>query len=237
MVADPVVIAELRDLLPKPSKEEKAALKAKIKEEGQIEELVAWKRPDNTMVLIEGHTRREIMKDLGIKPKYRFMEFENIDAVKEWMFQNALARRNLPPQWVQYIIGKEYLEARKKPGMNAEPAGERSSAAIARKHQVSERTVRRAAKVAEAIDQRAGGSAAKKAEILAKRKARAKKSTAFNSRLFEATFGKLTRGVDSFARHCDITNSNAHRHLNRLLKDFWEAWEKVVEETKEKVTA
>jgi hypothetical protein len=72
--------------------------------------------------------------------------------------------------------------------------------------------------------------------ILAKRKARAKKSTAFNSRLFEATYGKLTRGVDSFARHCDITNSNAHRHLNRLLKDFWEAWEKVVEETKEKVT-
>jgi hypothetical protein len=223
MPPEPSIMPELRDLLPAASKEERAALKAKIKEEGQQEDLVAWLKPDNTAVVVEGHTRLAIMKELGIKPKFRFMEFENLDEAKEWMYQNALGRRNLPPQWVQYLIGKEYLDAKKKPGESRNGAGERTSVAVAKKHQVSEKTVRRAAKLAKAIDQKAGGNSAKRAEMLAKKKTKAKK-TRFDHKAVEAAFGKLNRGVDFFFKMHNAQHSNHHRSLNQVLANFWDTW-------------
>src|SRR5678810_1104024 len=108
MPSDPIVLPELRDLLPKPAPEERKALRQSLKDEGQRDDIIVWLKPDNTRVIVEGHTRYELLKDLGVKPRFADREFKDIDEVKEFMYQNALARRNLSPDWRLYIIGKEY---------------------------------------------------------------------------------------------------------------------------------
>lgn len=234
----PTILPELKALLPQLSKEERAALKNSLKAEGQREAIITWRRPDNTVVIVEGHNRFELLNELGIKPQYEERDdWKTIDQVKDWMFQNALARRNLPPKWLQYIIGKEYLEKKKAPFEANGTVGqidprtgkpERTSAEVARKHKVSEATVRRAAKVAQKVDKEAAGSHAKKAEILNSKRTKAKKKPGFDHKLFDKNFGWISRQVDVYAEKQGHTGTALHKNCNKALSIFRNQWEAMV---------
>jgi len=85
-----IIDPELRDWIIPLSPEEKANLEKSIFEDGCRDPLITWNG-----ILVDGHHRYEICKRrdiyFGTLPK----EFPDKDAVKIWMFNNQIARRNL----------------------------------------------------------------------------------------------------------------------------------------------
>ncbi len=83
---------ELQELIPPLSEEERKILEANLKSEKNPETIVllTWRG-----TLIDGHNRYEICNRLGIPFKTAEKEFEDRDAVKEWVINNQLGRRNI----------------------------------------------------------------------------------------------------------------------------------------------
>ena len=86
------VISEFRKLLPKLTPEEFKALEESIDREGLREPLVIWKEKG---ILVDGHNRRDICKNLKIKPVTREQSFNSKEAVKLWILDNQAGRRNM----------------------------------------------------------------------------------------------------------------------------------------------
>ncbi len=88
---------EFKALIPPLSREEYKQLEENCVKEGIRDPLVVWKLPGNE-ILIDGHNRWEISaKHAGIRFNVVYREFENREAVKEWIIKNQLGRRNIPP--------------------------------------------------------------------------------------------------------------------------------------------
>lgn len=88
---------EFKALIPPLSREEYKQLEENCVKEGIRDPLVVWKLPGNE-ILIDGHNRWEISaKHAGIRFNVVYKEFENREAVKEWIIKNQLGRRNIPP--------------------------------------------------------------------------------------------------------------------------------------------
>ena len=78
----PYIIEEYLDLVPRPTNEQRKALKESIKEEGQKEPIIV----DETGKVLDGHTRFEICQELGIELKYIIRLFDNDDEKKDVFF-------------------------------------------------------------------------------------------------------------------------------------------------------
>ena len=63
-----------------------------IKENGVIHPLIIWKWKG---ILVDGHNRFRICKELGIPYSTQEMEFADANATKTWMIKNQLGRRNV----------------------------------------------------------------------------------------------------------------------------------------------
>lgn len=86
---------EFKALIPPLSREEYKQLEENCVKEGIRDPLVVWKLPGNE-ILIDGHNRWEISaKHAGIRFNVVYKEFENREAVKEWIIKNQLGRRNI----------------------------------------------------------------------------------------------------------------------------------------------
>lgn len=85
----------LDDLIPPLSTEEFVALRDSIATEGVRDPLVAWRR-DQERVLLDGHNRLAIARELGIG-RLPVVEraFSSVEDARLWMVQNQLGRRNL----------------------------------------------------------------------------------------------------------------------------------------------
>ena len=174
---EPKLDEEFMFLLPPQTVEERAALRQSVIDEGIREPLVVWKE---TGVLVDGHNRFDVAKELKIPCKYVVKSFKDRAAVIEWIVQNQLGRRNLTPEKLSYFRGKQYLAVKKTQGgeqvdnlTECPPAGP-TSVALAEKHNVSEKTIRRDAAFAAAVDASpdkaeilAGTSGKSKAEVIA----------------------------------------------------------------------
>lgn len=57
-----------------------------------MDPIVVWKGYD---IIVDGHHRYEICKRLQIPYGIREVEFEDREAVKQWMLEHQLVRRNL----------------------------------------------------------------------------------------------------------------------------------------------
>jgi len=139
---------ELEKFLPVLDAEEEKQLEASLKEEGLRDPILIWKG-DGTVV--DGHNRYRLCKKLKITIKTRMREFPDLDAVKKYMIVNQLARRNLTNQDRQYLMGTLY-NTEKQSEKRTNQGGERTSAKIAEKFGVGEKTVRRSGEYAEGID-------------------------------------------------------------------------------------
>jgi len=84
-----------RTLIRKQTPEEREQLKVSIQNEGIRDALVVYQRNDK-LVLVDGHHRLNMAKELGIKTvPIQEMRFAYQDEAHIWMLRNQLGRRNL----------------------------------------------------------------------------------------------------------------------------------------------
>jgi N6-adenosine-specific RNA methylase IME4 len=149
--------AEFAALIPPLSAEERQQLEENIVEHGGARDpLVVW-ASKGTLTLLDGHNRYEICTRLGLPFDIEEMSFKNRDDAADWMDRNQLGRRNLNPDAFTLLLGRRYNRAKRRPDQAGAMKGkgvEKSSTAssLAKEHGVTEKTVRNAGKVAEAVD-------------------------------------------------------------------------------------
>lgn len=78
-------------LVPRPTREEYLALKTSIQKDGQREEVIV----NDELLVIDGHTRTEILRELGIRIRIRIKTFKNKDEEMDYVVKSAVLRRNL----------------------------------------------------------------------------------------------------------------------------------------------
>lgn len=90
-----IIDQEFKNLIPPQSPEEHSGLEAMIVAEGCREPLIVW--TDGT--LVDGHNRYEICTRLNLTYKTVEKEFEGRRAIRVWIRNNQLSRRNLSDAW------------------------------------------------------------------------------------------------------------------------------------------
>lgn len=160
MVNNLIILPEIRENLLPLKDEELKALEKSVITEGIRDELIAWDK-DNELVLVDGHHRYDLAQKHNLEFKINKRQFSNLEEVLEWIDNNQLGRRNLTNEERSYLIGRMYLREQKQWGGNRRNQGDNLSPcsgshatarSIAGKVGVNEKTVRRAGDFAEAVD-------------------------------------------------------------------------------------
>ena len=152
---------EFQSILLVLDKETYASLEDNLLRNGCMYPLVLWEN-----ILIDGHNRYEICTKHGISFSTVIKEFESRDAVLIWIIENQVARRNLNPTQLSYCRGRHYRSDKKivtnEKGKNQfseveaqngpQPKDITTATRLAKKYKVSRNTIKRDAKVSEAID-------------------------------------------------------------------------------------
>jgi N6-adenosine-specific RNA methylase IME4 len=149
--------AEFKALIPPLAPDELAQLEANILRDGCRDPLVVW---DD--ILIDGHNRFAICSKHGLEFETVEKDFQDREAVMDWMDANQLGRRNLSPDAFKLALGRRYNRSKKKQGapQGNQNAGKQldqnepvvsTAAKLAAEHSVSEATVKRAGKFAEEV--------------------------------------------------------------------------------------
>jgi hypothetical protein len=85
---------EFQKLIPPLTDDEYRQLEENCIKEGIREAILVWDRGDD-LVIVDGHNRYQIARKNGLKWNHKVMNFENREAVKEWIIKNQFGRRNL----------------------------------------------------------------------------------------------------------------------------------------------
>lgn len=90
---DLTIDPELLELIPRCCKDDDERLEKSLLNEGGCHHaVVVWK---GTNVVVDGHRRKAACEKLGLSYPVEELEFANKDAVKRWMLEEQLGRRNL----------------------------------------------------------------------------------------------------------------------------------------------
>lgn len=108
------ILPELRDLIPPLEGEELSQLEANILSQGCREPLIIWMQDAKDPVLVDGHNRYGICRKHKLDFKILEKDFESLDAVKDFMIDNQLGRRNLTPETASYLRGLKYERYKQK---------------------------------------------------------------------------------------------------------------------------
>lgn len=164
-----------KDFIPPLIPEEYSQLEDNILAEGCRDPLVLWKR-DDAYILIDGHNRYSICQRHQLDFKVEVKEFENEEAVHDWMVANQLGKRNVTDETKSYLRGLQYNREKKKAGNlqnlkqfteedKLSPSG-KTADRLAEQHKVSDKTIKRDEKYALAIDKLTGDDQQLKWNIL-----------------------------------------------------------------------
>lgn len=136
-------------------------MKAMYQEEGRIHpEIVIWKGQD---IIVDGHHRYRIAEELGLECPYEEREFEDKTAAMIYALRvQGAGRRDNSELELAYSIGKQYLLMKRSEGRPKGKLGQNdqvyddqvksTAEIIANRLGIGEKTVRRHAEFAEAID-------------------------------------------------------------------------------------
>jgi len=151
---------EFQSILPVLDKETYSSLEENLLQNGCIYPLVLWEN-----ILIDGHNRYEICTKHDISFATVSREFESRDKALIWIVTNQVARRNLSPVQLTYYRGLHYRTDKKiakgsnqysnnsAESQNGPQQKEGATASrLAKHYKVSRNTIKRDAKVSEAID-------------------------------------------------------------------------------------
>jgi len=142
------VLPELEPYIFPLTKQEFNQLESNIIAEGCRDPLVIWKKGDMDFVLVDGHNRYKICSKHELDFKVEKKHFESISAIKDWMINNQLGRRNLTPEQSAILRGRLYNRIKKVSSTKRDPKGQfvpsvNSSEKLASAHKVSEKTIKR----------------------------------------------------------------------------------------------
>jgi len=178
-----VIDEQFRDLIPPLADDERAHLRQSIVDEGCREPITVWQEKPCIQVIIDGHNRHDICKELDVPFDVRPVEFGGRDDVTLWMINNQLGRRNLSPADFKLLIGRKYNATKKARGgdYTSNRAKDQNDPkldtadAIADEHGVSAPTVKRAAKLAQKVDEEKKDAAEKGEKLTDKQAVKAVK--------------------------------------------------------------
>ena len=160
MLSDIKIDKEFSSLIPPLSEEERHLLEQSIIDHGGARDpLVVWSGEPAT--LIDGHNRFEICDRLGLPYNVHEMQFDSREDVCDWIDANQLGRRNLTPDSFRLLLGRRYNRMKKAQGARGKQktghfdpsSGHATADSLAAEHGVTEKTVRRAGKFAEEVEQ------------------------------------------------------------------------------------
>jgi hypothetical protein len=156
-----IIDPEFRKLIPPMKPEEFQGLIESITRYGydDLYPIVIWNN-----IIIDGHNRYLICKELNIDFSLSEKKFDNRVEVINWIINNQLNRRSMTNEQRNYLIGKMYKEEKKeecRPKIKEDvvslitmrPLDGIVEQKIAKKYQVSPNAVRKAEKFANAIDE------------------------------------------------------------------------------------
>lgn len=145
---------EFQNLIPPLSTSELSDLHRSLDAEGCRDALIVWKGEN---LLIDGHNRLRHCRDKGYPFPVIEKEFADRDEAKAYVIHAQLGRRNLSPAAECYLRGKRYLELKRQGARTDLTSGQsdQKTAAerLAEEFKVGEKTIRRDARFAEAVDQ------------------------------------------------------------------------------------
>lgn len=133
--------------------EERSLLEAQLDDEGCTDPIVTWANHDDT--ILDGHHRYQICRQLGDTFKTKALKFETKQEAMNWIIRRQLGRRNATEEQKSYYRGKRY-ELEKTAGHGEQSAGhsdpQNTAERLGEEHGVSEKTIKRDADYAAAID-------------------------------------------------------------------------------------
>ena len=148
---------ELKNYLPPLDEAEFDKLKQSILADGCREPVRFWFNPEKQRnEIVDGHNRHTICTTSGLGFTTRQMAFDSIEAVKQWMDENQIGRRNLSAADRTLVLGRIYNRMKQTHGGKRDTSGQsdhmKTSDVVAEQYDVSERTVRRAGEYASAYE-------------------------------------------------------------------------------------
>jgi mRNA-degrading endonuclease RelE of RelBE toxin-antitoxin system len=209
-------------LLPKLTKDERKALEESLLKEGCRNPIVSWRG-----TIIDGHNRYSICKKHNIP--FNVKEMDDLldeDAVKMWMVNNQLGRRNLTDEQRERFIGILHNTSKKGQGGARDRSGRKSKAQIeplknaalkegdgtadtaemiAKQHGVSRETVKRAGKYALAVDRISKVSPAAEAKIMSGEARRLVNKSDIRD-LAEASEAEIQKVVEAIEKDKPVTS-------------------------------
>ena len=160
MTTNITIDAEFKALIPPLSTEERQQLETNLLTEGCRDPIVIW---GGQGILLDGHNRLEICQKQSIHYETNELFLPDRDAARRWIINNQFGRRNLSPDQLSYIRGKQYQnqkhdkienllqnESVLPKGQNV-PSGN-TAESLAHQHKVSSKTIKRDAQYAKAVD-------------------------------------------------------------------------------------
>lgn len=151
IVQNIIVLPELQSLIPPLLKEEYELLESSILAEGCRERIILWKQDETQHVLIDGHNRYSICQKHGKPFEVKINEtLKDLDAVKDWMIDNQLGKRNVTEETKSYLRGLQYNrekiklgDGKKTGGQNVHQNGLKTHERLGEQHKVSSKTIQR----------------------------------------------------------------------------------------------
>jgi N6-adenosine-specific RNA methylase IME4 len=155
-----------RTLLLPLSPEERSQLEQNILQYGCLDPIKLYLAEDGPEyddespigVVIDGHNRLEICYQHGLPVETVVVDdLEEWEDAYDWIIDNQLGRRNVTPEQTSYLRGKRYLRERASHGGERVSSGQnvhlpKTAEAIAEVYSVNEKTIRRDADYATAVD-------------------------------------------------------------------------------------
>ena len=108
--------------------------------------------------ILDGHHRFAICQQYDIPYPVHLLSLPDLDAAKAWMLTHQLGRRNLTPEQMSYLRGKQYAVEKRQHGGDRKSKGksfplhDSTAAQLAEHHKVTDRTIKNDAAFAEALD-------------------------------------------------------------------------------------
>lgn len=144
---------EFEGLIPPLSAGELAELHQSLDAEGCRDALVVWQGEN---LLIDGHNRIRYCREKDLPFPVIEKVFADRDEVKAYIIHAQLGRRNLSPGAESYLRGKRYLESKRQGARTDLTSGQNDQKSTSQKlgeeFSVAEKTIRRDAKFAQAVD-------------------------------------------------------------------------------------
>jgi hypothetical protein len=174
-----VVFSELQGFIPPLTADEYKLLEDSILREGCRESIIVWKQSEDAYILIDGHNRYNICEKHNKPFGIRINEtLSDIDAVKDWMIDNQLGKRNVTEETKSYLRGLQYKREKQshggdrksnsQNGLLMEKSSSNTTERLAEQHKVSPKTIQRDERYADMIDNLVGENKELKWKILNK---------------------------------------------------------------------